>query len=102
MPHSSRFARIDNVTLRVMGGKSGKIAARNGKDVATDGTVGGKNGNGSWGCGHVHDARVAVAIGRWWASLARYGVVRGAGDARWRRVGRTKLPWKVADVKERT
>jgi hypothetical protein len=42
---SSRFAGIANVTFRAMGGKSGKIVARNGKDVATDGTVSGKNGN---------------------------------------------------------
>jgi hypothetical protein len=44
MPHSSRFAPRANLTLRVLGGKSGKIAARNGKKVATDGKVGDKNG----------------------------------------------------------
>jgi hypothetical protein len=34
MPHSSRFAARDNLTFRVIGGKSGMIAARNGNDVA--------------------------------------------------------------------
>jgi hypothetical protein len=34
-PHSSRFAGIANLTFRVMGGKSGKIAARSGNEVAT-------------------------------------------------------------------
>jgi hypothetical protein len=32
--NSSRAGRIGNLTFRVMGGKSGKIAARNGNDVA--------------------------------------------------------------------
>jgi hypothetical protein len=44
MPNSSQFAAPGNSTLRVLGGKSGKIAARNGNEVATDGTVDGKNG----------------------------------------------------------
>jgi len=37
LSHSSRFAARTNVTVRVMGGKSGKIWQRHGK-------VGGKNG----------------------------------------------------------
>jgi hypothetical protein len=37
-------AWIGNVTLRVLGGKSGKIVARSGKEMARFGTVGGKNG----------------------------------------------------------
>jgi hypothetical protein len=56
MPDSSRFATRDNVILRVMSGKGGKIAARNGKDVATDGTVGGKNGNDARRWGRLHAA----------------------------------------------
>ena len=44
MSNSSPVMGIGNVTFRVMDGKSGKIAARNGNEVATDGTVGGKNG----------------------------------------------------------
>jgi hypothetical protein len=67
MPNSSQFAAPGNVTLRVMGGKSGKIAARNGKDVAMDGKVGGKNGKDGWGCGGIHLAAPAVACGRGWA-----------------------------------
>jgi hypothetical protein len=34
MPNSSRFARSCTLTLRVLGGKSGKIAARNGNEMA--------------------------------------------------------------------
>jgi len=34
MPNSSGFAAFVNVTFRVLGGKSGNIAARNGNDVA--------------------------------------------------------------------
>jgi hypothetical protein len=34
MPNSSRVAGIGNLTFRVMGGKGGKIAARNGNNVA--------------------------------------------------------------------
>src|SRR5579859_1749212 len=33
MPDSSRFARVANLTLRVMGGKSGNDLARNGNAV---------------------------------------------------------------------
>jgi hypothetical protein len=33
-PHSSRFAGIDHLTLRVMGGKGGNDLARNGNKVA--------------------------------------------------------------------
>jgi len=33
--NSSWFAEIGNLTFRVMGGKSGKIAARSGNEVAT-------------------------------------------------------------------
>ena len=54
---SSRFAGDDNLTFWVMGGKNGKIAARNGNDVATDGKVGGKRGKDG-------------------ARVARYGVVK--------------------------
>jgi hypothetical protein len=41
MPNSSQFAASANLTFRVMGGKSGKVAARNGKEVATSGKVSG-------------------------------------------------------------
>jgi hypothetical protein len=61
-----RFAACANVTFRFMGGNNGKIAARNGNEVATDGTVGGKNGKVWWVRGHVHDARGAVACGSRW------------------------------------
>src|SRR5690242_18761170 len=44
MRNSSGFAGRANVTFGVMGGKSGKIAARSGNDVARSGKVGGKNG----------------------------------------------------------
>jgi hypothetical protein len=54
MPDSSRFAGSDNLTFCVMGGKSGTIAARNGKG-------GGKNGAVWWGCGRVQAATRAVA-----------------------------------------
>jgi hypothetical protein len=61
MSNSSGFAARMSVTLRVMGGKSGKIAARNGNDVATSGKVGGKNGKGGRGCGGIHAGARAVA-----------------------------------------
>ena len=38
-------------------------AARNGNDLATDGTVGGNNGTVWCGCGRVHAVRRAVARG---------------------------------------
>jgi hypothetical protein len=44
MPNSSLATQIGNLTCRVMGGKSGKKRQRGGNEVATDGTVGGKNG----------------------------------------------------------
>jgi len=46
-----------------MGGKSGTITARNGKDVATDGKVGGKNGNVWRERGHIQAVRCAAACG---------------------------------------
>jgi hypothetical protein len=48
LPHSSRFAPRGNLTFRVMGGKGGKITARNGNDLA-----------------------------RWAAKTARFGAVAG-------------------------
>jgi hypothetical protein len=62
MPNSSRFAAKGNVTFDVLGGKSGKIAARNGNEVATDGTVGGKNGKVRRGNGQLHVAKPVIAI----------------------------------------
>src|SRR5690348_18416956 len=91
MANSSRVAGFGNLTLRVMGGKSGKIAARNGKvwqwmaqwaaktarcgngwhsgrqkrqGVARDGTGAGKNGRGGWGCGHLHALSRGLCQGR--------------------------------------
>jgi hypothetical protein len=51
---SSHLARSGHLTFCVMGDKGGKIAARNGNDVATDGTVRGKSGKVRQGYGHVH------------------------------------------------
>ena len=73
MLDSSRFAGIANVTFRAMGGKSGKIAARNGKDVATDGTVGGKNGNVWRGGAASTSANTSLPTG----VDGRYGAVCG-------------------------
>jgi len=56
------------------GGKSGTIAARNGKDVATDGTVGGKNGkDGNMG-GKPHPLARNLCPGR--GGQARWGTTR--------------------------
>jgi hypothetical protein len=58
---------MGNVTFGVLGGKSGKIEARNGKDVAMDGKVGGKNGKGGKDgrrCGRIYGRGRAAAMGR--------------------------------------
>ncbi len=51
------------MTFRVMGGKNGKIAARNGNEVAMDGKAGGKNGKDGRGCDGIQLAAPAVACG---------------------------------------
>jgi hypothetical protein len=61
-PHSSRVTGIGNLTFRVMGGKSGKIAARNGKEVAMDGKFGGKNGNVLRDAVALHTCEPALAL----------------------------------------
>jgi hypothetical protein len=62
MPNSSRFAAFGHLTVDVLGGKSGTIAARNGNEVAMDGTVGGKNGKVRRGNGQLHVAKPVIAI----------------------------------------
>jgi hypothetical protein len=59
-----------------MGGKSGKIAARSGNEVATDGKVGGKNGKDAQGCGDIHVATPVVAMGCARMFLTLYEVVQ--------------------------
>jgi hypothetical protein len=56
--------------------RSGKIAARNGKDVATDGKVDGKNGNVWWRRGYIHATMLAAAHAPNWRCLAFSGGVQ--------------------------
>src|SRR5689334_5673575 len=83
MPHSSRFTRSGNVTLRVMGGKSGKIAARNGKK-----RQGGRQKRHDlvrmWMRPH-HHARGCKRVR--WAGLREYAIVKVLA----RRGGRTVM-----------
>jgi hypothetical protein len=85
-----RFAARNYVTLRVMGGKSGKIAARNGNEVAIDGKVGGKNGKVRRRNGHLHAASTPLAQwlhldtgGHVWRGMRLFRCQRG-GMASWR------------------
>src|SRR5690349_18361824 len=124
MANSSRVAGFGYLTLSVMGGKSGKIAARNGKvwqwmaqwaaktarcgngwhsgrqkrqGVAMDGTVGGKNGKVWWGCGHLHALSRRLCPGPHGAEPACLPccvVVQGASGVGWRHLGRTNLPYE--------
>ena len=50
--------------------------ARSGKEVATDGNMGGKNGNALSDSGHIHAVMPAVARGRGCAIWSRYAVVQ--------------------------
>jgi hypothetical protein len=71
---SSHFAAHDTVSFRVLGGKSGKIAARDGNEVARFGKVGGKSGNVWQGCRSIHVTKHVVAHGCGWRCSARYAV----------------------------
>jgi hypothetical protein len=87
-----RFAGIANLTFRVMGGKSGKIAARNGNKMAKGMAKTARFGlvavtfmrdpcRDARGCTRVSGGFLALVCG-----------CQGAGGARWRRGDRTKTP----------
>ena len=48
--------------MRVQGGKSGKIAAKSGNEMATDGKVSGKNGKDAREHGGIHVVTPGIAI----------------------------------------
>jgi hypothetical protein len=81
LPNSSGFAAHGNVTVRVLSGKSGKKRQRRGNDVATDGTVGGKNGKVLGGCWPYARGYKSGCDGIRVASLPRYAVVQDVGGA---------------------
>src|SRR5579859_4511458 len=87
MPHSSRFAGMGHLTFRVMGGKSGTIAATNGKKWQGErqkrqGWAGmGGDGRG-FGCVHVAPPAAAVRCERIvWRTMRLFKVLAAPGGA---------------------
>jgi|SRR5689334_654232 len=96
--NSSRFALRTNLTFRVMDGKSGKIAARNGNEVARSAAKTATFGKDE---GMFTSPRPRLPAGEG----GKFAHVCGCSRCwrrRWRRGDRTKLPYKWGDVKERT